>query len=218
MQCYVTSYKLRDLRSSLLNFISVKWSILLLPGAVAYSSNYEGTHNTAQCKWKWNFCYRGNFMFLKPSLSEMSIIYTLPFSRSVWITYALIVAVLTVALVISIRTEQSMTPSEHYHPVRWSDAALNSVGIVCQQGMSLVYYLNKCALLSSIAFRRTGCEHVTLNMFILCLSAWYIPLIPVGLFTVLYCLHFSSKYLSENWLHYKPMKSSRAIGRVRTAL
>jgi hypothetical protein len=73
-------------------------------------------------------------MFLKPSLSEMSIIYTLPFSRTVWITYALIVATLTVALVFSMRTEQSLKPSEHDHPVRWSDAALNSIGIVCQQG------------------------------------------------------------------------------------
>lgn len=82
-------------------------------------------------------------MFLKPSLSEMSIIYTLPFSRTVWITYALIVAVLTIALVISIRTEQAISPSEHYHPVRWSDAALNSVGIVCQQGTSLVCSPNK---------------------------------------------------------------------------
>jgi hypothetical protein len=76
-------------------------------------------------------------MFLKPSLSEMSIIYTLPFSRTVWITYALIVVILTIALVVSMRTEQTLRPSEHDQPVRWSDAALNSLGIVCQQGMSL---------------------------------------------------------------------------------
>jgi hypothetical protein len=92
-------------------------------------------NSTAKYKTIWRFCYRGNFMFLKPSLSEMSIIYTLPFSRTVWITYALIVATLTVALVFSMRTEQSLKPSEHDHPVRWSDAALNSIGIVCQQGI-----------------------------------------------------------------------------------
>lgn len=91
-----------------------------------------------ECKTIWHFCYRGNFMFLKPSLSEVSIIYTLPFSRTVWITYALIVATLTVALVFSMRTEQSLKPSEHDHPVRWSDAALNSIGIVCQQGILLL--------------------------------------------------------------------------------
>jgi hypothetical protein len=80
------------------------------------------------------FCYRGNFMFLKPSLSEVSIIYTLPFSRTVWIVFALIVATLTVALVFAMRTEQSLQPSKFHRPVRWSDAALNSLGIVCQQG------------------------------------------------------------------------------------
>lgn len=104
----------------------------------------------ARCELTWHFCFRGNFMFLKPSLSEMSIIYTLPFSRTVWITYALIVAVLTVALVISMRTEQNISPSQHYHPLRWSDAALSSLGIVCQQGKSLTYSPNKCALLCII--------------------------------------------------------------------
>jgi hypothetical protein len=122
-------------------------------------------------------------MFLKPSLSEMSIIYTLPFSRTVWITYASIVAVLTVALVISTRTEQIIAPSENYHPASWSDAALNSVGIVCQQGMSLVFS------------RRTSRELQTLSTFIMCLSASYIPLIPAGHFIVIYCLHLSPKHL-----------------------
>jgi hypothetical protein len=81
-------------------------------------------------------------MFLKPSLSEVSIIYTLPFSRTVWISYALIVAILTVALVFSMRTEQRLQPSQLHHPVRWSDAALNSLGVVCQQGNKQVSVLS----------------------------------------------------------------------------
>jgi len=80
------------------------------------------------------FCCRGNFMFLKPSLSEVSVIYTLPFSRTVWISYALLVAILTIALVFAVRTEQRLRPSEEHRPVRWSGAALHSLGIVCQQG------------------------------------------------------------------------------------
>ena len=73
-------------------------------------------------------------MFLKPSLSEVSVIYTLPFSRTVWLSYALLVATLTVALVFAVRAEQRLRPSQEHRPVRWSGAALNSLGIVCQQG------------------------------------------------------------------------------------
>ncbi|GFG36262.1 hypothetical protein Cfor_12624 [Coptotermes formosanus] len=62
------------------------------------------------------FPFVGNFMFLKPSLSEVSIIYTLPFSRTVWIVFALIVATLTVALVFAMRTEQSLQPSKFHRP------------------------------------------------------------------------------------------------------
>ena len=81
-------------------------------------------------------------MFLKPSLSEMSVIYTLPFSRTVWISYALLVAILTIALVVAIRTEEGLQPSERHLPVRWSGAAFDSVGIVCQQGNKLVSFLS----------------------------------------------------------------------------
>ena len=49
-------------------------------------------------------------MFLKPSLSEVSVIYTLPFSRTVWLSYALLVATLTVALVFAVRAEQRLRP------------------------------------------------------------------------------------------------------------
>jgi hypothetical protein len=73
-------------------------------------------------------------MFLKPSLSEVSVIYTLPFSRTVWVSYALLVATLTIALVFAVRIEQRLQQSEKQRPVGWSGAALNSLGIVCQQG------------------------------------------------------------------------------------
>jgi hypothetical protein len=81
-------------------------------------------------------------MFLKPSLSEVSVIYTLPFSRTVWISYALLVATLTIGLVFAVRTERRLQPSERHHPVRWSGAALNSLGIVCQQGNLQVSFLS----------------------------------------------------------------------------
>jgi hypothetical protein len=75
-------------------------------------------------------------MFLKPSLSEVSVIYELPFSASVWATYILTVAFLTVVLHIVQRIEKNLwtlsRPPDN--PVSWSDALLNTVGIVCQQG------------------------------------------------------------------------------------
>jgi hypothetical protein len=92
-------------------------------------------------------------MFLKPSLSEVSVIYTLPFSRTVWISYAILVAILTIALVFAVRMEHRLRPSDEHHPVTWSSAALNSLGIVCEQGdiqVSLLScpteYLGSCRL------------------------------------------------------------------------
>lgn len=75
-------------------------------------------------------------MFLKPSLSEVSIIYELPFSTSVWATYTLSVAFLTLVLDIVQRIEKNIWPLSvpHDYPISWSDALLNTVGIVCQQG------------------------------------------------------------------------------------
>lgn len=74
-------------------------------------------------------------MFLKPSLSEVSIIYELPFSTSVWACYILTVAFLTVVLAFVQRVERHVRPlSSPDHPILWSDAVLDTVGIVCQQG------------------------------------------------------------------------------------
>jgi hypothetical protein len=74
-------------------------------------------------------------MFLKPSLSEVSIIYELPFSTSVWATYTLTLAFLTVVLFFAQHTEKHITPlTPPDRQILWSDAVLDTVGIVCQQG------------------------------------------------------------------------------------
>ncbi|XP_069704782.1 ionotropic receptor 75a-like [Periplaneta americana] len=76
--------------------------------------------------------FGGKFMFLKPSLSEVSNIYTLPFNSSVWIAYTVIMAILTVALYMSQRMEQHTNPDEP--PLLFGDAALNSLALICQEG------------------------------------------------------------------------------------
>ncbi|PSN36611.1 Ionotropic receptor 75d [Blattella germanica] len=78
--------------------------------------------------------FRGAFMFLKPSLSEVSIIYTLPFSNSVWATFVATVIILTVGLEFSQRLFKKVNPSESNHRSEWSEAVVNSIGIICEQG------------------------------------------------------------------------------------
>ncbi|PSN55586.1 Ionotropic receptor [Blattella germanica] len=83
------------------------------------------------------FKYKGAFIFLKPSLSEVSIIYELPFSISVWVTFSVTMAALTIFLVYVQRTENhihSKRKNEVDESLNWSDAVLDTIGIVCQQG------------------------------------------------------------------------------------
>jgi hypothetical protein len=76
--------------------------------------------------------YRGQFMFLKPSLSEVSIIYTLPFKSSVWVAYIVVMAILTVAMFITHRMEHQINPLQPALP--FGDAVLNSIALMCQEG------------------------------------------------------------------------------------
>jgi len=76
-------------------------------------------------------------MFLKPSLSEVSVLYKLPFSTSVWVAYAVTVAILTVVLVITRRVYQRVDMSSSSgSSVGWGDSIMDSLAIVCQQGDS----------------------------------------------------------------------------------
>lgn len=73
-------------------------------------------------------------MFLKPSLSEVSIIYFLPFSETVWITFTLTIVFLTFGQELSNRLYRKVNKSKAGGPTEWSEAILNSIGIVCEQG------------------------------------------------------------------------------------
>ena len=89
-------------------------------------------------------------MFLKPSMSEVSIIYTLPFSMTVWLTFILIVIILTVGLQFTHRVINKFNPSENSNPSDWSEAVLNSVGIICEQGMFILLSVRICAFSAHI--------------------------------------------------------------------
>jgi hypothetical protein len=82
------------------------------------------------------FCCRGAFLFLKPSLSDVSNIYTLPFSRAVWVTYLVTMIVFSCTLHITQRTESGIYDSEGTRPLSMSDSVLTAVGIACQEGLS----------------------------------------------------------------------------------
>lgn len=84
-----------------------------------------------------HYCSRLSFKFLKPSLSEVSVIYTLPFSRSVWVTYTITVIILSVALYATERLQRWMNPSQTDPPLLFCDTALNSLAIMCAEGKTL---------------------------------------------------------------------------------
>jgi hypothetical protein len=75
-------------------------------------------------------------MFLKPSLSTVSVIYELAFSTSVWVAYAVTVAILTVVLFITRRIYKRVDTSSSDFSVGWEDTIMDSLAIVCQQGDS----------------------------------------------------------------------------------
>ena len=78
-------------------------------------------------------------MFLKPSLSDISNIYTLPFSRAVWVTYLVTTAVLCCALHVVQRTEGAISNSAETQQLSVSDSVMTAIGIVCQEGLSYIF-------------------------------------------------------------------------------
>jgi hypothetical protein len=98
-------------------------------------------------------CFRGAFMFLKPSLSEVSVIYELPFDTSVWVTYTISVVILTVVLMLTRRVYQHVNPSASSDShIGWGDSIMDSLAIVCQQGETdadfgfYEFFISMCSL------------------------------------------------------------------------
>jgi hypothetical protein len=87
-----------------------------------------------------------SFKFLQPALSEVTNIYALPFSGSVWGTYMAAAAVLTVAWYATARLERWANPTGSDPPVTFMDTAMNSLAIVCSEGekRSNLEYRNRC--------------------------------------------------------------------------
>jgi hypothetical protein len=83
-------------------------------------------------------CYRGTFLFLKPSLSDVSNIYTLPFCRAVWVKYLVSMVVFSYALFVTQRTESGIDDSEGTRPLSLTDSFFTTIGIICQEGLSSV--------------------------------------------------------------------------------
>ena len=91
-------------------------------------------------------CFRGAFMFLKPSLSAVSVIYELPFSTSVWITYIVAVTILAVVFMLTWTVHHNISLSAE-HCITWGDTIMDALAIVCQQGYLFSYI---CNILSDI--------------------------------------------------------------------
>ncbi|KAJ9596018.1 hypothetical protein L9F63_012751 [Diploptera punctata] len=76
---------------------------------------------------------REGFIFRAPPLSYMSNIFTLPFSTSVWLFSACMIAVIGCILYGAIKWEFLHSDTDQVEP-SWSDVLLMSLGAVCQQG------------------------------------------------------------------------------------
>jgi hypothetical protein len=76
-------------------------------------------------------CNRNAFLFRQPPLSFVDNIFILPFSGSVWLTSAALIAIIGFLLHGALNWEIPKTK------VTWSDMALLTVGAVCQQGKEL---------------------------------------------------------------------------------
>ncbi|KAJ4439289.1 hypothetical protein ANN_07410 [Periplaneta americana] len=80
--------------------------------------------------------YEGAFLFLKPSLSEISNIYTLPFSRAVWLAYFVIMIIFTLAMYVSQNAEDRLLNSKQAEPVTMIESIFTSIAVICQEGTS----------------------------------------------------------------------------------
>lgn len=76
---------------------------------------------------------RSAFLFRPPPLSFVTNIFTLPFSRAVWLVSAALIALISVLLYSAFRWEFRGTADEE-GTTNWSDVVLLSLGAVCQQG------------------------------------------------------------------------------------
>lgn len=76
---------------------------------------------------------RSAFLFRPPPLSFVMNIFTLPFSRAVWLVSAALIALISLLLYSAFRWEFRGTTDEQEN-ANWSDVLLLSLGAVCQQG------------------------------------------------------------------------------------
>ncbi|KAJ9593927.1 hypothetical protein L9F63_014641 [Diploptera punctata] len=74
--------------------------------------------------------YEGGFFFLKPTLSDVSIIYTLPFSNGVWITYAIAVFIISLALYLSMKVEGKINTNRNgYESLTYGEVLLLAIAL-----------------------------------------------------------------------------------------
>ncbi|KAJ4439288.1 hypothetical protein ANN_07409 [Periplaneta americana] len=116
--------------------------VLWVPAAVAKGNELaamEATLSCEDCDIRMEFATlsmirRGTFMFLEPSLSEISNIYTLPFSRAVWLAYFVIMIIFTVAMYVSQNAEDRLLNSKQAEPVTMIESIFTSIAVICQEG------------------------------------------------------------------------------------
>lgn len=100
------------------------------------------------------------FIFRAPPLSSVANLYTLPFSKGVWISFGVLLSILIVAVFVLLRYQQHNATSKHDRrpTAALTDVVLMGVAVVCQMGstiearMSASRIITFFFLLSSVFF------------------------------------------------------------------
>lgn len=88
----------------------------------------------------------GYFVFRAPQLSTVANLYTLPFSRMVWISFGVLVLVCCVAIFVLMRAEHFKERGRQ--KTSFSDVMLLTVAGICQMGTSLNARFNASRLMT----------------------------------------------------------------------
>lgn len=80
-------------------------------------------------------------MFIQPPMSAITNVYTVPFSRTVWMCSGSSLVLVAILLLISLYCEDKFSEEDKFGPLwrRLLDVALVTLGAICQQGEFLFY-------------------------------------------------------------------------------
>lgn len=94
--------------------------------------------------------FKGNFVFRAPPLSSVANIYTLPFSRVVWICFGISALITTLFIYITMKSEIKYLDTPH--KISPTDAILLTISAICQMGSTLSAHMVSTRIVTFFLF------------------------------------------------------------------